>query len=304
MPIIDIVVAVILMVTTGYFWYHTKGVAKLQSAYDAYWEATETNQTDLARTQALLAEAEQELEDTRNLRDAKAEYAAFLEGRIEAEIQAIEDSRHLDEDYTDEVLDLRTQIQRSRDKRLAYKTDILETERKIAEATAVNDDLEAQALERNHEMARLDLWIADAQSVLEADPPSRFPKRSALAAVADISDPAQTMMLSLSYGLTSMGNLDVGVLGSLGLATDGSTSLKEGAVFANLPIVPRKASIDFEGGISQFESREEDRSSTTPYAGASLRFAPSAKERLFLLAGTRYSHEDLALRLGLALGRR
>ena len=80
---------------------------------------------------------------------------------------------------------------------LADAGRLLETDRKISEATAINDDLEAQSLERNHELARLDLWIADAQEALEADPPSRFPSRSALAAVADISDPAQTMMLSL-----------------------------------------------------------------------------------------------------------
>jgi hypothetical protein len=102
----------------------------------------------------------------------------------------------------------------------------------------------------------------------------------------------------------NLGALDLGLMGSLGLSTDGETATKEGGLYANLPIAPRRTSIDFEGGISQVQSRKDDRSDTSPFAGATLRFAPSAGERLFIVGGTRFSHEDLALRLGLALGRR
>ncbi len=304
MPIIDILVAIILIVATGYFWFQTKGHEELESIKEDLRQARQRNAEELAATQATLEEARQEYRETIQLRDAKAQFLDFLMEQIDVEREKIAEARDLNETYTNQVLDLRTEIQRSRDRRLAYNSDILDAETRIAEERSDIAALEAQAGERNDYIDQINDWIARAEERLQEDPPSRFPERSALASYVEIKDPDQTLVFSLSHELQRMGTIDVGLLGSLGVTTDGGSSLKEGGLYANLPIAPRRASIDFEGGVSQIESREEDMSDTSPFAGATLRFAPTPKERLFLVAGTRYSHEDLALRLGLALGRR
>jgi len=304
MPIIDIIVAVVLIVVTGYFWYNTTGVQKLEDAYEDLRESRASNQAELEESQASLAEAEQELIDTQNDRDAKMQYVEFLNQRIASEEQTIADAVDEDARFTDEMLDLRTEIQRGKDERLAFNSDILETQGRIAEEEAVVANLELQAQDRNARIGALETWIAAAERQLEEDPPSLFPEESALASVVEITDQDPNVLVSLSRNLKTVGVLDVGLLGSLGMRTDGEASTKEGGVYANMPLVPKRASIDFEGGISQIESRKEDKSDTGAFAGASLRFQPNPKERLFLVAGTRVSHEDLALRLGLALGRK
>lgn len=304
MPIIDIIVAIILMVATGYFWFHSKGEAKLEAAFDDLKVAREANAVELADSQASLEESEQELRETIEMRDAKAQFVEFLLEQIEIETQTIADDQELDELYTNQVLDLRTDIQRGRDRRLAYNSDILETNRKIEEEETAVANLESQAGERNDELGQLDIWIANARQQLEKNPPSRFPANSALASLVEIKDENQSVLVSLSHEVRKVQGVDFGLLGSLGLTTSGDASIKEGGLYANLPIANRRASIDFEGGVSQFESREEALSDTSPFAGANVRFAPNPKERVYVIGGARYSHEDLALRVGLALGRR
>lgn len=303
MPIIDIVVTIVLMVVTAFFWFHTKGQAKLESAAEQLQRSRQENAAELQKSKDALADVEQELTDTRNLCKAKAQYVVFLKERIDVERETIEVCEKQNEQYTDAVLDLRTEITRGRDRRMAYNTDVFETGTKIEGERAEIANLEAQALERNDEIDRLDAWIAEAHQQLEENPPSRFPVRSALASAYMITDPGE-VVFSFTLGVKEYGALDLGLIGSLGMGTDGASSVKQGGVFANLPISPHRASIDFEGGVSQFESRENNDSDTSPFASALIRLAPSAKERLFLIAGPHYSHEDLALRLGLALGRR
>ncbi len=304
LPVMDIIVAIILIGATGYFWFHSSGETKLANAFRELRETRVENMQELAQTEETRTVAETELQDTIVLRDEKAQYVAFLESRIDVETQSILDARDLDEQYTDDVLDLRTDIQRNRDRRQAYNTDIFEREQKIEVAQGTIDELVVQAEDRNGQLELLDGWIDHAQAALHRDPPSRFPEKSALSSVYEIKDPRQTILVSLSRELHRVGNLDVGVMGGLGLSTDGESSLKEGGVYANLPLVSRRTSIDFEGGVSHFQPRSEGDDDLGPFAGATFRFAPQRKERFFLLGGARYSHEDVALRLGLSLGRR
>ena len=304
MPVIDIIVALILMSLTGYFWFHSTGEAKLETAFDDLQATRDANAADLAEARAGLAEDEQELQETIEVRDAKAQFVDFLLQRIEIETTTIAENQVLDELYTDQVLDLGTDIQRGRDRRLAYNSDILATNRKIDEEQGAVGNLEAQAGERTDELARLDIWIANARQELDKNPPSRFPAKSALASLVEIKDANRSVLVSLSHEIRKVRGLDLGLIGSLGLTTSGSASIKEGGLYANLPIANRRASIDFEGGVSRFESREEVQSDTSPFAGANVRFAPNPKERIYVIGGARYSHEDLALRVGLALGRR
>ncbi len=303
LPIMDIIVAIILVVATGYFWFHSSGETKLENAFADLREARAGNARELQATREGVANTEEELARAREMRDAKARYVEFLETQIDQETQAIADAQDLDERYTDEVLDLRTDIQRNRDRRQAYNTDIFEREEKIAESEGRIDNLAAQVEDRNNQLGRLDDWIAEAELRWAADPPSRFPQQSALSSVYEIKDPHQTIMVSLSRGLRNIGGLNVGLMGGLGLSTDGESSLKEGGLFANLPLLARRSSIDFEGGLSHYQPRAAGDDDLSPFAGATFRFAPRRDERLFLLGGARYSHEDVALRLGLSLGR-
>jgi hypothetical protein len=304
MPIFDIIIALLLIVATGYFWFQTAGKERVAEGHEGLRSARAQNAADLASAEQNLADVEQELVETRAERDGKAAQVVWLEDQVELEQERITEYERLDQEYTDRLLDLRLEIQRVRDQRAAYNTDIYEAENDISGTNERIGDLVAQAQERNDELARLDSWIAQAEAELEANPPSRFPDRSSLASVVEITDPEERLVVSLARGLTRVGNLDVGLLGSLGLSRGAESSLKEGGLFANLLLMPRKASIDFEGGISQLSSRAEEKDDTGVFGAATLRYAPTRRERLFLLAGTRYSHEDIGLRLGLGFGRR
>lgn len=308
MPVIDIIVAVLLIVMAGYFWFQTSGREKLAEGFEGWRESQAGNRAEVDETLATLDSARMELERTKAQRDERAEESRWLEEQCTLEHERITEGQRLDQEYTDRLLDQRLEIQRVRDQRAALNTDLFEAEGQIREAEEAIAALETQTQERNREVARLDNWITEAQAALDADPPSRFPERSSLSSVVEIAgigdDPEQLYVVSLASGIKRVGTLDVGLLGSLGLGSGAESSLKEGGLFANMLLAHRRASLDFEGGISQLSSRLLDDSKTGPFAGATLRFAPLRRERLFLLAGTRYSHEDLGLRLGLGLGRR
>lgn len=304
MPIVDMVVAAILIFTTGYFWMNTKGEAKLADSQSQLEAARVENVEEITRVELLLVEQQESLAATEKDELDKAAIVEFLKFKKEDEELKIAESAELNEIYTDDILDLRTDIQRSKDRRIGYNTDIFETDQKIAAVESGNSDMMTRVADRNNEVSRLDVWIANAERQESVEPTSRLPEKSSMASVIDISDPSQTVVLSLAYQLQKMRGMDLGLIGSLGLGIDGESAIKEGGVFANLPLTNRRTSIDFEGGISQYESRKEGESDVSPFAGVTFRFAPNPKERLFLLAGTRYAHEDLALRFGLAFGRK
>ncbi|MBD3236121.1 MAG: hypothetical protein GF330_05425, partial [Candidatus Eisenbacteria bacterium] len=119
MPVIDIIVAIVLIVATGFFWFRTKGEAKLEAALADLQAAREQNTAEIAEARENLADTEQELTDIRNERDAKAQYSVFLEEQVEIERQNILDARALEEEYTNTWLDLRSQVQRANLRRAA-----------------------------------------------------------------------------------------------------------------------------------------------------------------------------------------
>ncbi|MEZ4654426.1 MAG: hypothetical protein R3E12_12765 [Candidatus Eisenbacteria bacterium] len=113
----------------------------------------------------------------------------------------------------------------------------------------------------------------------------------------------QVFAVSLSGVLKQFGEVNVGLTGNLGLARESESSVKEGGVFANIPLAFRRASVDLETGLASLRgpSGNDD---LAGFAGATLRYAPLRKERLFLLAGTKYRQDDVSIRLGLGFGRR
>jgi len=304
LPIIDIIVALLLIVATGYFWFETTGKARLAASFQGLRDARAQNAADIEAARQNVANGEDELAQAIRTREGKKEQMIWLENQMRSEQEKIAQYEEKDLVFTDRLLDLRLAVQEVRDRRMAYNTDIYEAEKQIGETNTEVADLTAQALERNNELGRLAVYIAQAQDELENDPPSRFPEHSSLASVVDMTDTEGRVMVSLARRVKDFGRLNFGLLGSLGLGEGAESSVKEGGLFANVLLVPRRASIDFEGGISQLTVRGEDEQNTSPFAGATLRFAPTRRERLFLLAGTRYSHEDLGLRVGLGFGRR
>ncbi len=304
MPIVDILVALILVVVTGYFWMSTKGEAKLADSQAKLEEARQENAAIIVSEEEKLVAKVEELATLEIRSEELVQQVEFLKVKQDDEARAIEEAIILNDEYMNEMLDLRTEIQRTKDQRISYNTDIFETNQRIDEMEANNADMLVRVSDRNNEVSRLDVWIAEAERIELAEPTSRLPVKSSVASAIDISDPDQKVVFSLSREVHNLKGLDMGLLGSLGLSVDGNSSIKEGGVYANMPLTHRRTSIDFEGGISQLESREENKSSVSPFAGATFRFAPNPQERLFLLAGTRFSHEDMALRFGVSLGRR
>lgn len=304
MPLIDILVAIILIVVTRHVWLQTKGEERLNEVQTEVLQARRDNDSSLAATRATLAAAEQEEQDMIHLHDAKEQFLAFLIEQTAAEQAGISAGEQLGDQHDDQLRELSTAIQRARSQRFEYYLEIQTAERSIGAEREDVAALEEQVAERNAHLERLDGWIRTAEQRLQEDPPTLFPKKTALSSLVEISDLEESLVFNLTHDLHPLGGFDVGLLGSLGVATDGNASLKEGGLYANLPIKPRRASIDFEAGVSHLESRTAGESDTSPFAGASLRLAPLSRERFFLVVGTRYGHDDLALRLGLAFGRR
>ena len=304
MPVIDAVVAALLVLAAGYLWFETSGKARLAAGSQSLAEARARNASDVEAAKKSLADRQDELAQATRQREERKEELVRLQGEIEMQQERVRQAAGQDEALTGQLLDLRLEVQRVRTVGTAGAKQIDEVERRIAQANGAATELAAQAEARNAELARLAVYIAQARDALEADPPSHFPENSSLASMVDMTGEEGRVMVSLARRVKDFGPLNVGLLGSLGLTPDTDTSVKEGGLFANVLLVPRRASVDFEGGISQRTVRGAHEEDLGPFAGATLRFAPSRRERLFLLAGTRYSHEDVGLRLGLGLGRR
>ncbi|MFC1573331.1 hypothetical protein ACFL6M_07010, partial [Candidatus Eisenbacteria bacterium] len=96
MPIIDIIVAIILMAGTGYFWFHTKGEARLAEAHNDLAEAEAQNAAKLQGTLDKQVEAEDELATAQQTREDKAQYVQFLLDRIEIENETIREAKESD----------------------------------------------------------------------------------------------------------------------------------------------------------------------------------------------------------------
>ncbi len=304
MPFIDLAMVAALILAGGFVWYRTMGRERLTSGEQALHGLRVENAGELERLRAKQRDIDAELGAIKLTREDKHQIISRLVEQMRAEDARIQEYVAQNALMTDRLIELRAALQRVAEQRDAVQSDLTDVENQIILRREEIAALEAQYTARGEELAGLNQSIADMRRGLAADPPSRLPERSALASVIEITDPEERWLVSLTRGLARVGRLDVGLLGSLGLSAGAGSSLKEGGLFANLPLAHRRVSIDFEGGFSQLQSRSGNASETTPFAGATLRLAPIRRERLFLLAGTRYGHDDLGLRLGLGLGRR
>jgi hypothetical protein len=307
LPLVYLAVALLLAVGGGLVWYATAGRARIEAGRGAQTAALTTDEAGIRKAEGDLAATREELARRTAERDALIRDVTALVAAIEEEQRRINATLQSIGEGTDRLLALRAEVQAGLTRRSTLAGEIRACETQIARDRGTLAGLESRALAQRQEIARLDQLIAQAQDEIATNPPGRFPERSSFASfvdIADASDPQGRVVISLARGVTTVGRLDIGLLGSLGMSGDAGELLREGGLFANLPLAPRRLSLDLEGGLSQLRSRLADETRTGAFAGATLRLAPLRRERIFLLAGTRYSHEDLGLRLGLGMGRR
>jgi hypothetical protein len=304
LPIIDLLLVILLIAASGYVWREVRGKPRVQAELGGLEGIRAGNAQALSEANQGLLQNKADLAGIHGTHAEQVAQIVGLETQMHATGDQIARSRERDHLATDRLLDMRGEIQRGADQRKARQKELEQIETQIGQVQVAVGELGAQLDERHAELVHLGKSIAAAEAQLEADPPSRFPEHSSFASMVELADAEDRVMVSLARRLKDLGRVGVGLLGSLGVSRGAESSIREGGLFANVVLVPRRASVDLEGGISQRIVRDSDEQETGGFAAATLRFAPLRRERLFLLAGTRYGHDDLGMRLGLGFGRR
>ena len=130
-PILDLILALVLIVAGGFVWFHQNGAVALAGAAEQLNQTYLENQTELKKSQAALERSRQELEEIRAERDSKAAYLEFLKDRIDQEQRALHEDWERQRPFVESAAGLSTEIDRYQDLTRAYRTDIIETQWKI-----------------------------------------------------------------------------------------------------------------------------------------------------------------------------
>ncbi|MBD3337371.1 MAG: hypothetical protein GF355_17805 [Candidatus Eisenbacteria bacterium] len=303
MPIVDVVVGVALFVGAGVIWFNSRGQEQIIEAREQLQETRRQQRVELAELEGEIVEAQDELVAIQNERQAKQQYVEALEQRIETETGKIEDAEELDRRYTDRLLDLREDIEVAQDALSGYRAGVAEESERIDRRSAELDSLQSIALARSRRVSELENEIAEARAVRRHDPWSIFPVHGGFMAAYEIGDEDNRIVAGLSHDIFDIQNLRVGLQGALGLSSQEETSLKEGGVYLNIPLIFRRASVEVGAGLQGTQVGNED-TEYDPYLSGLFRLAPMRSERFFLLGGPQLSPENVAFRLGLGIGRR
>ncbi|MBU1700310.1 MAG: hypothetical protein KJ970_19045 [Candidatus Eisenbacteria bacterium] len=303
LPIIDVIVGLTLLIGAGYIWYNTRGQEQIIEAQEQL-DMTRRQQTDEIKTiNQMIAEREDELVNIRNEQLAKTQYVQFLQERIEMETTQISEGREKDRRYTDELLELRDDIRIARDELKGNLAGVAEEDGRVRRRTSELDSLKVESLVRQQRVSALENEIAEARAVRRHDPWSIFPIQTGFLAAYEYGDKDQRFIAGLSQDLMDIQNLKLGIQGVLGLSSSENRSLKEGGLYLNVPLIFRRASLEFGAGIQGTTEGAGD-TNVDPYASANFRLAPIRSERFFLLGGPYYTGSNTAIRLGLGFGRR
>jgi hypothetical protein len=303
LPVIDVIVGITLLVGAGYVWYNTRGQEQILETREQL-EMTRRQQADeIDGINREIAQREEELVDIINEQKAKEQYVQFLQERIDMETAKIDEGRELDRQYTDQLLDLRDDIRIAQDELRGNLAGVAEEDGRIRRRSSELDSLKAEALGRQQRISDLENEIAEARAVRRHDPWSIFPIRTGFMAAYEYGDQDKRFIAGLSQDLMDIQNLKLGVQGVLGLSSDNDRSLKEGGLYLNVPLIFRRASLEFGAGIQGTKEGAAD-TEVDPYASAQFRLAPIRSERFFLLGGPYYTGSNTAVRLGVGFGRR
>jgi hypothetical protein len=303
MPIIDIIVAVALFAGTAALWYNTRGQEQVIAAREGLDAIRQEQANELAVRSLEIDDYGQQLVDVQNDHESKKQYVAFLDQRIEDETAKIKDGRAKDRRYTDVLLELRDDIRLATDEMRGNEAGVTEEEDRITRRQSEIDSLQAEVLTREREISDLENQTAEALAIRRHDPISIFPVKAGFLAAYEVNDENTRFVVGLSHDVFSLRNLRLGVQGVLGLSSDENSSLKEGGVYLNIPLIFRRASIEVGAGLSGQKQGALD-TEYDPYLSGHFRLAPIRRERFFLLGGPHLTAETVGFRLGVGIGRR
>jgi len=303
-PIIDIIVGTALFVGAGIIWFDTRGTESIIAAREQLDQTRKAQALEIEQIHEDIHRREQDLVDAQNDFEAKKQYVAFLEQRVQMESDKIVEGRRKDREYTDVLLDLRDDIRDAEDELRGNRAAVAEEDDRIARRSAEVDSLQAEVLTRERSVSDLEHETAEAIATRRHDPISIFPVKAGFLAAYEVNDEADRFVVGLSHDVVDLQNLKLGVTGVLGLASGGEdASLKEAGGYLNIPLIFRRASIEVGAGISSVKSGAAD-SQYDPYLTGHFRLAPIRRERFFLLGGPHLTGESVGFRLGLGIGRR
>lgn len=300
----ELIIALGIGIGAAFFWLDRAGSAKIAEVSAAVQQSTDEEKFALDFARGKLADAGTRLVATRAEKDVALEQTDSLTERGRIEREWIASARAREAEVTEGWLNLRFRVEEASGRLAACRFAIAETEHAIAAEGDRIAALMTSIEDRKQRLTRLDSLAGAARRELEREPPGHFPEKSALASLVDVGDAGNTYVVCLSRDVTGAGPWRIGVQGELGIGDEVGSALRAGGVYANLALIPRRASLDVEGGVSNSVASEGGEEDTSPFAAAMFRLAPLRRERFFLLAGTRYSHDDVGLRFGFGLGRR
>jgi hypothetical protein len=303
MPVIDVIVGIALFAGAAFLWYNTRGQEQVFVAREGLEQIRQEQQNELVARQLEIDERGQSLVDVQNDHEAKKQYVTFLAQRIDVETVAIEDGRDKDRKYTDVLLGLRDDIRKAEDELRANEARVTEEDDRIARRQSEVDSLQAEVLDRERRISELENETAEALAVRRHDPYSIFPTKAGFLAAYELNDEADRFVAGLSHDVFDLQNLRFGLQGVVGLSSEENTSLKEGGLYLNIPLIFRRASIEVGAGLSGTRVGAQS-TQYDPYVSGHFRLAPLRRERLFLLGGPHLTGETVGFRLGLGIGRR
>lgn len=296
MPIVDIVVAIVLIVGASLVWHHTRGQAKIQAAQVELLRVRANNSAELAAARNDLATTQRELDEAQCLRDMRAQHLEYVVEQIAAGRGWISGVRKQNEPLVNKVRAQRTEIRDAREQRAGQRREMRRLEQELEWERVLVAELEAQTEQRRTEI------VAGGERLRER-PASRLPDKSAVAIMTDIATGSPTFLTSISHCVKMVHDWDLGVIGSFGLGRGGKAALAEMGIYASLPLPLRWASFDVVGGIRWRVAGNGDQAPATgSFVGAYVRLAPMPHERFFILAGMVHVHDDQAFRLGVSFG--
>lgn len=301
--LLDAVFLVVAVLATAYFWYHSRGVPKIEQAAAEVVATADAVQDTISFERARINERRQDVADAEALRDSLDREIVAMKARIPVEIERIQEAQERSQQLTADFLQLRGRLGQQRD--LLRDTRLEVDNLRATAEELIEQDIAFRDSAFAADQSRLALAreVEDMIAYRERDPWSMFPTSASLSAYVDLSDEANFFSLSLAKDFYRTGKMDLGLTGALGFSGEQGTSIREAGVYANFELAFRRASLDLGAGVSSVRIGTDD-DSTEPYVSLMLRYAPYYRERAFLLVGTKYSHETLSLLVGVGFGRR
>ena len=176
------------------------------------------------------------------------------------------------------------------------------------EAEIIRTDSTAALAEKKLEEAKAELTqttgqLASAHETVTYEPHSVFPTHSGVMVRSEARDGSAVTGVELQHMMWERNGSDVGLSLGFGLGSGSTESTKQLGLIFTRPLVHRRLGVDFGAGYSLLTD-DQGNGDSSPYASASLRYAPFYKERFHFGLGARADADGVQPFVGIALGRR